>query len=669
MPTFKVKANGQEYLVKAATAEEAASAFTESPPDRSPNAPAGTFVDPQTGQPSPAGTPTAPEGGNWLAGAGRRLAEPVIEAAQGAGDLVGSFGRKDAQINYKDQVDTRNAAYYKDHPEDSPGVNQALAGAIPVTGAAGEASAATGFFRALARRMLTGATVGASQYTPQGGSKGQQMVVGAGLAGAAHTVTGVLPAAANVVRRALVTGPEASNSTRAVVEAGRGFLPGTKALDSSTPELTPTDYTIAQASAKPSVARLSQMAYNEEQQNHARLQVNQTATAFDELAGNIARAARTTSDSPTVATSINKAINTHLTTLRAQNSSLFRQGLADVRTEAGPTGGAPIALTNLKAKYASLAADDANPANFYGSVLPKSIQTMMDALKNVKAIRPVMLQKLMAGLGQGAEHGGSQIGWSTEQRAAERARAGLFAALNEDIDSAGVSASTDPAFAQLRAVRDEYARRSAQVQHIEDSAVTRLFGDPRTLQEPQALLNKFYAMHPDDQKASIDILRRVAPDALGGMRSNLIRSALDSARTAGAAKDGMFDIAAFNRTLFAEGRDRSPLWQSDKFGDQVRQGAAHLKVLLNAVPAGGGSPLSPADVAINTVSMNLGFIARQLTRVLTGSEGDKLLGTPEGLKALRTLSNVSSRKSAAGAAALTWLTNLGQQPDPSAPAQ
>lgn len=669
MALYEVEHNGSKYQVQADSAEHAAAAFDPpaAAPDRRADAPAGTFVDPHTGQPATTSQPSDPEGGNWLAGAGRRVAEPLVRAAEGAGDLVGAFARKDAQAGYKSQVDARNAAYDQANPQDSPAVNDALGAAASSAIPIGAATKTTTLMGAIAKGMGVGATSAALQYTKPGDSKAQQVGIGAGAGGVFATLGAAIPAAKNVVTR-VIQRAENNPRVKEVVDAAKGFFTGSARVP------TPMPYTIPQASASPALERLTGRAFGPQQQELGATQADQARTRFSEIADQASSIAKIPATSQAVVESVNTALNQTVTGLRQARTAAFQKGMTATLAADAAAPGTTVGLDNLRQAYADVISQDGNAFNIHGKTLPKSFQTTLDLLSpttagaaKVTAVRIPTLQYIMQGLGQDAQHGAGTFMSPADARL-ERYRKMLFDGLQQDIDAAGVKAGSNPAYAQLKATRQAYAQHSDQLRQIENDSITKLFGSPEAVQNPAQALDKFYALKPDDQKFAVTLLNNRSPATVEAMRSHQINTALQQATMAGNAKNSTFDLATFNETMFGQGRGDSPLWQGsgttpgsvDVTARSVRQGAAHLRVLLNATPAGPGSVVGPEDLAINVIAANPAFLGRFVTRVVYGAKGDQLLGTPEGLAALRTLSNTTSRKSQAYGAAVSYIVNLAR---------
>lgn len=632
--------------------------------DRRPDAPAGTFVDPQTGQPVTTTTPGAPKGGNWLTGGGQRMAEPIIEAAEGVGDLVGSFATKSASADYKQMVDKRRDAYYNANPEDSRTVNALAASAVPIGGAAGATTRTEGYLMALARQMGIGAIAGGSQYTPEGGSKGMQIGAGALFGGLMQGVGGALPAAKNLVARNIQKAESAfPRITEAVKEAGSFFTGSAKV-----PE--PAPYSVGQSTGAPNAIRLEQAAAGPEQQNLRASQFDQVRTRFNELADQAGNASKLDTSAPAVAGAVNTTLRNTTLQMRSARNVGFQAGMQDVATLAGPSGGPGLVpLTNLTNAYESILRQDANAFNIHGTTLPSGVEATLDSLKKAPGARVKIptLQYILQGIGQDAPHGAGVFLTQADART-EMYRQQLKAALEKDIDTAGIKPGTNAAFDKLQDVRKTYAQQSDQLRTLEDGALNKLFGSPDKLATPQAALDAFHGMRSADQVTSVDLLSKNHPEVLDAMRAHQLRTAITDATGNGPAKTSTFDLQKFNETMFGGDKANSPLWGGNTDVEKaMRAGASHLRVLMNTPGGGPGMLVTPADVAMNLVSMNPIFASRLVSRIVYAGYGDKLLGTPEGLAAIRTLSNTSSRSRAAVSQAMTYLTGLAGQQQPAAP--
>lgn len=666
MPTFQVQHDGKTYEVQADSAEHAAAAFDAPDPKatKGPQWPTTspwytTPGSPEAGQPIPKGD------GLGLRGAGERLAEPITRAAEGFAQLMESGasylpgGNPQSAADLTKATDARRAAYEKRQGPGSGTQADIASGLLPVGAASAEANASTSFFKALMRRTATGGAISAAQYVPEGGSRTQNALFGAAGAAALHTVAAAVPAVKNVVTRA-ITKAEANPRTAATVAGASNFFKGSNAVEN------PAPYSLGQQSGDPVVTRLEQRAFGPQQQELGARQADEAAARFGELADRAATVSKLDASAPGVAGAVNSTLRNTVLGMRSERSQGFKAGMSTVLAMAGPGGGPGLVpLTNLSNEYAAIIVEDANAFNINGQILPKGVERAAEEVQKATSagakIKIPTIQYILQGLSQDQPHGAG-IFMSTADARVEMYRSRLKAALEKDLDSAGVNATSSPAFAALQKTRKTYAQQSDALRKVEDGSLNQLFGNPQALATPQAALDKFYGLRSADQQTAVDLLSKNHPEALDAMRAHRIRTALTDAQTAGAAKNSAFDIQKFNDDMFGGDKANSPLWGNDANSQQIRAGAAHLRVLLNAPQGGGGSLIAPEDISINLVSRTAAFVARIVTRAAYGKYGDQLLGTPEGLAALRTLSNTSSRKGAAFNQALAYVQGLAQQP-------
>lgn len=638
MARFEVSINGAIHEIEAPDAQAAALALQH---------PEG-LADAKTGAPL---QPTS--GAEW--------GEALRRAGSGVVQLAGYFGgSQQQQDSYAKQEDARRAAFKAKEGEGADTSADLLSGLVPTGIGAGAANESTSLIRTLARRMATGGAVSATQYVPEGGSRAENVALGAATGGAVHATVGLLPRIKNIVTNAITDG-EKNPRVAAAVKDAQDFFQGSDAVK------TPAPYTIGQATASPNVASVEKLAFGPKQQELYATQADQAAARFQELAGRAQTVSKLDTSSQGVANAVNDTLNTTVMGMRGTRSAAFKAGMSEVLAAAGPGGGPGVVpLTNLSNAYQDILKEDANAFNIHGPTLPQGVMTAAGAVAKATTlgskIKVPTIQYLLQGLGQDAPHGAGAFLANSSDARLEMYRNRLRTALDKDIDSAGVTAASNPAFAKLLDVRKTYAQQSQALRTVEDGTLNRLFGNPAAIATPGQALDKFYSMRPADQQAAVSLLQNNHPEVLDAMRANRIRTAVTDATTAGAAKNSAFDLATFNESMFGGDKANSPLFGGDAVSQQMRAGAAHLRVLLNTARAGGGSPIAPSDVAINLVSLTPAFIARQVARALTGTSGDRLLGTPEGLAALRTLSVTSGRKSAATAQALAYVMGLSQQP-------
>lgn len=682
MPLFEVEHAGKMYDVMAPNAEEAGMAFdpphqTPPQPNPTPSLPAGWSVKPGEMIDSKPLKPWAQIGRDINDTAGEVLiraregVEDLIrtayDASQGGGNVARNQNVPHTQQlgDFKRQVEDRRAEFMRNHPGFSEGALDFAAGMVPVTGAVGSVKNATTLLGAVGRTVASGTVASGAQFTKDGDSKAQQMLVGGALAGTVGAVAGVAPAGFNRLGRMIETARQGSPRVAAV-----------RALAKEAGATTPLS--IGQETGAPKLIQLERMYAGQKAQNLQADRVDEARRLFEGYAADAERLSQTRNVMPDNATgAVNNALNSTVNRMRATRSAAFKAGTAEVDAldAATPAGRRPaIPLSNLQHAYSEILSIDSNAFNIHGETLPESIKDTFEQMRRWATvartpsvrIRISALHDLMAGLGQDAPHGAATF-LDPKVARLEMFRNKLKAALDEDIEAAGVTEASSPAFRKLMEVRKTYAQQSDQLRRLENDSLASIFGSPEKLTSPQAALDRFYALRSADQRYAVNLLESQHPQVLAAMRAQRIRTAMTDATRAGNAKDSSFDLSAFNESLFGGDAANSPLWGGDSaLTKKMQAGGAHLKLLLNspAVGNGSGSVVGGHEVVTNAISRNATFVSRLVSRVAFGPIGDEMLGTPEGLAALRELARpTAGRKSQTYAAAMAWMVNHAQMTD------
>jgi hypothetical protein len=593
----------------------------------------------------------------FVEGAGQLVTRGSAGVASGLEKLTGIEGLARPTQEWAQDYDNAVAGQRQGVSSVAIGTGEALAGVVPVSAQrAVAAGRSLSYMWSLLRGGATGAVVGSTQVADKDTSKLEQAAWGAAFPMAAQSIAGFVPtvrnAVANIVQRATQ-----GRTAQAVRDAAQ-FFRGSQAVPD------PAPYTIGQATGNPNLIRLENRARGPELTELNARQSDEAFARFDELAREAERAA----GAPATGTGITRAVNATVDRLDQQmrnaKNRAWESGMARVRAAASGSS-TRIPLNNLQDEYRRILTEDANPFNFNGSVLPRGVQEAFETLQNFRtttgrAMDPNIagVQTILAGLGQDATRGAAIL--SAADRRLEMYRQRLFAAINQDLDAVG--ALRDPAFIELQRTRQGYAVASQRLQRLEDDAINKLFGSEEAFASPSATLEKFYRLAPDDQRYAMDILSRRAPRVVDAMQSHRLSTALTAALEGGGpAQASRFNMDKFQRELFGgrDGLKDSPLWDAATRA-RLLEGAAHLRTIQNSfgtIPSG-GSQVWPEELAINLVSRTPAFMARLATRAAYGRYGDQVLGTPEGLAALRTVTNVSRANPQAAAQAASWLLNL-----------
>lgn len=725
MPVFELQApNGKTYDVEAEDINHAAAAFNS---DKSPAPPAGTEgLTPMQQWQVGMGEAAVKEHGNDVAKGVMRTPQTIAEgagqlalgAAVGLGEAteavtgIKGLAKKDVE-KYTEYTDAVRELRKNVSPT-TLNTAEAIGSVIPVGEAATLAPKAGGLLSALwqiTKAGVKGGVVGATQAgtrfdeSDKPADKLTQLAWGAAFPAAVNTVVAV-PA---VTRNALAAWLQKGESSRNADIRGQAeeFFKGSKAVPD------PAPYTPAQQTGNPRMAALEQRARGPQMQELNATQLDQTRTRFDELADTAEQASGVNAGARPIARDTYKTVDVLDSQMRRDRNTEFELGMDEVKS-LGAKSGATVPLNNLRTAYQTILADDANPFNVKGGSVPTSFRKALDLLNSMKGTRaadahvhntdfeafqfnpgsntqyaPTVenLAEIMKGLSQGVVRDSAIL--DPQQAQLERLRRQLWGALNKDIDAAAqgippgsvVPAGTrvlgvqaDPAFQKLQEVRTIYARRSQRLDRLQDDSINQIFGSKEVLANPRAALERFYGLPNEDQVYATKILGQRAPGVLQAMRADRIRQSLMAATTqAGPAAQSTFDSARFSQEMFsgANAAGNSRLFSADQ-RKILQAGAAHLQILMNHLPGkGGGSNVWPEEFAINMISQNPAFISRIVTRAAYGKYGDELLGTPEGLEALRTFTRVGGPKSVQTAVAASWVLSKinkeEQQSDASKP--
>lgn len=581
-------------------------------------------------------------------GAGMSIARAPLNLAEGAGQLVTHAGNAVGLVSDADEKAYDDAVKQSRADFEKAGGNVAfselVSGAIPVGGQAKLLTSGTKYVYGLIKAAGLGSVLSASTFADDGDKK-SQAVLGAALPALAQAVGGLAPTAANGIKNLLDKAQ--TGRTAQMLKDARGFFSGSPAVDA------PAPYTLGQSTGNARVASLENRARGPVLQELNATQLDEASARFEELATQAGRmgAKAMTRESFTATKELTDAAK------RSKNA-MWQKGMSEFNAlAAGSKVG--VRLDNLKAEYGAIAAEDANIFSLEGGVIGGEAKAAFDALSKMPPtakLKLAVLPTIMKGLGTGSDYGKSAIMLGDDaKRAMYRGR--LFSALEKDLDTAG--AAGDPALTKLTDVRTRYRAASAKLERLEDSNLNALFGSKEALANPRAAVSKFLSLPPEDQEYTLRVLNQRAPAVVAGMQSQRISDALEAASENTAANQSVLNIDKFNANLFggSDGIKGSRLFDPE-LKKRLLQGAAHLRVLQNNLPKGGSALVWPEEIAINLVSRSPEFVARTATRLVYGMHGDKLLGTPQGIASLKTLSNVKAAKPQAVAQAVAYLTDL-----------
>lgn len=292
-----------------------------------------------------------------------------------------------------------------------------------------------------------------------------------------------------------------------------------------------------------------------------------------------------------------------------------------------------------------------------------NLQTvLLDAQSKGGKLTPEGLMGMLQGLNAGKAYGGAAAAGAPggADAALEAIRSKVMDAVYQDAAAGGNAAQ--PVAAAIADMRQRYAFQSDALRKLQDDTMTRLFGDKSVMANPAAATDAFLKLDPAAQRYGIRILQERAPQVLYGMQSRAIETAINAALDSPkAAMAGQFDPKAFSDALYGNGFVRSGILTSDTL-KQVEDAKGYLTGILNNKNAivRPGTQVWPEDVAINVISRSPEFMARAVTRVMTGLNAEKLFVTPEGIHAMRVVSDLRNVPKESAVAAATYLGALMQ---------
>ena len=359
----------------------------------------------------------------------------------------------------------------------------------------------------------------------------------------------------------------------------------------------------------------------------------------------------------------------NLRILRNTDWEAGRKNVADVAAAArAANGGAPITfpITNTLGTINAVVKDLDNPAAMADPSIKARLQNLQSLLQDAQTkggkFTPQGLMGMLEGLNAGKTYGGAAAGGAPggADAALEAIRSKVMDAIYADAAAGGQQAQ--PVAAAIADMRQRYAFQSDALRKLQDDTMNKLFGDKETLANSAAAVDKFLALDPSAQRYGVQLLRERAPQVLYGMQSRMIENAINAAMDAAKpAMSGQFDPIAFSNSLYGNGAVRSGVMTSDTL-KQIESAKGYITGILNNKNSitRPGTQVWPEDIAINIISQSPEFMARAVTRVMTGLNAEKLFVTPEGINAMRIVSNLRNVPKESAVAAATYLGTLMQ---------
>jgi hypothetical protein len=238
----------------------------------------------------------------------------------------------------------------------------------------------------------------------------------------------------------------------------------------------------------------------------------------------------------------------------------------------------------------------------------------------------------------------------------------VFGALQNDLDSAATGLPDDVATALTRA-RTNYAKNSKPLEYIESTALGKLFGGDR-VPPPEKIAESIFKMQPSEIRNAMPIIKNAMPDVKRYMIEHMVEKSIPAAsqQTAGGVK---FSPARFN-TFFSqnESRFRTAFGRAE-YAEIKRVSKALERVVDRAGMQ--GSQTAPFavtwDMAKSVFSLNPVNMARGAGTIIYPKKIAHAMTTPQGRKALLTLTTTKPGTKAAVAATAYITADIARQED------
>jgi hypothetical protein len=642
MPIYEVEHGGQTYEVEASSPEQAALAFGSAPASQAKQPqeefePFGLFTFPASGP------EMNTQESSRMAGIPEGLQRVKAGVMQAGGAVADFFTRNDkAGRGLKDQVtaeellrattadaEARERGLDMQTRDRTATLTQLGTLAIAPEAALPRATTVTG---AAVKNFLSGGIGGAATFEPEG-SKLDDTLGGGALSTTFGLVPSIPPAMKNVVGKGLARVAREGRTARRVANAEQ-TLPN-------------TTFSLAQRTGVPELSYLEHRAYNLDQVNFFADQTDQfIADAADALAQPIKQGQTLGGD----VAIFKKSMDDQIGNIRKNASKSFEYGLSKAATLAGPDTTVNIdnfrnvareVLPTLKA--VKEASEDLPISNAYIANLERmvasgkamTVQELNTALRQLTA-----LQK------------------STNPEAKAMATRLRNDGIEADLDAVEKMPTQEPAVTTLLETRAEYRRAMQAANLLSEHAAYKLVGSDN----PAEIIANVKGFSREKQAAVREFLANNSPDLLRSLKQGIVADAVQKSGVIREAADAQQDLAKFQDAMFDGDTFRASGLFSPAELKRAEGIADGLRVIQNNRPrlTTAGTPVAPEDVAINLISRSGPFMARFLTRALTGSKASQFFTDPN-IYNLMTKMNRSTTGSATNLASRALLINYLQE--------
>lgn len=228
---------------------------------------------------------------------------------------------------------------------------------------------------------------------------------------------------------------------------------------------------------------------------------------------------------------------------------------------------------------------------------------------------------------------------------AGRLKDALLKDMDEAVDNGGLSGKIATA---LKTARDNYRSNSKAIDDLGDSVLGRMFGSGYQ-KAPERVAQAMRNMQPSELRQSLGILNKADPQTSQSVKRFLVEDAMSAAGSnpkSGAPQPRIGGEDVFSAPKFLTAIRKSPVWGS--FTPVERQGMETAVRDLERVAYRGGTDGSPTAPLLfawevakamggGALALNPTQIAKIAASVLVPNKIAKVITTPEGQRALRTV--------------------------------
>lgn len=490
---------------------------------------------------------------------------------------------------------------------------------------------ATTVIGAAAKNFLSGGIGGAMTFEPEG-SKLDDTLGGATTGAVLGLVPSLAPAVKNVVGKGLARVAREGRTARRVASAEEA-LPN-------------TTFSLAQRTGVPELAYLEHRAYNLDQVNFFADQTDQFIADAAQALGQPIRAGQTLGGDAAI---FKRSMDDQIGNIRKNASKSWNYGMSKAATLAGPDTTIPI--DNFKQAIREVI--DTAKAEARVRDTPPLKESYIAHLESLLQKKAMTVQELNTSL--------------RELTAIQGSNNPIAKALGTKLRNDGIEADLDaiekmptqqPAIQTLLETRAEYRRAMQAADALSEQAAYKLVG----AENPAEMISNIKSFSRDKQVAVRDFLAKNSPDLLRSLKQGVVDDAVKQSGVIREAADAQQDLARFQNAVFDGDQFRASGLFSPAEVKRAEGIADGLRVIQNNRPGFGsaGTPVAPEDVAINLISRSGPFMARFLTRALTGSKASQFFIDPE-IYNLMTKMNRSTTGSATNLAARAALMSYLQE--------